>query len=97
MNLLLEIDVVFKFLFIYLFLAVLCLCCSADFSLVAASRSYPLMQREGFSCCGAQLSGAWALQMHLLGSRAQAQQLLHGMWIRDQAHVSYIARQILYH
>ena len=47
----------FKFLCIYLFVAVLGLCCCRDFSLVAESRDYSVVDSAwpshcgGFSCC----------------------------------------------
>ena len=67
---------------------------------------------SGFSCCGAQAPrhagfsscGSWAQQLHLPGSRAQAQYLgrtglvafrHEGSYrIRDWIHVSYIGRRI---
>ena len=59
----------------------------------------------GYACFSSY--GTWAQQLWLLGSRAQAQQLWHtgsvapqhmgSSQTRDQTHVSYIGRQILYH
>ena len=105
--------------FIYLFLAVLGLPCWEGFSLAAPSGGYSLVAVQASQCRGVSCRGAWALrhkgfsscsmwalQVQLLGSRAQVQLWRAGFvapWhvgssqIRDRTRVSCIGRQILCH
>ena len=72
-------DLIFKNCKLYLFWAVLGFCCCACFSLVVASRGPSLVAMCRLLIAVASLvleqglSGEWAQQLQLLGSRAQAQ------------------------
>ena len=100
--------------YLFLFLAVLRLCFCMGFSLAAVSRGYSpaavhrLVTADPSLVARHGLSGTWAQDLRLPGSRAQAQQLwcmgllLHVVWdlpgpgIKPMS-LSCIGRQILYH
>ena len=100
--------------YLFLFLAVLHLCFCMGFSLAAVSRGYSpaavhrLLTADPSLVARHGLSGTWAQDLRLPGSRAQAQQLwctgllLHIVWdlpgpgIKPMS-LSCIGRQILYY
>ena len=84
-----------------------CLRGCADFSLVVSSRGHSSLWCAGFSLQWPLAAVHRLQQLWFLGSRAQTQQLwctglgalghVRSSWTRDQTHVSYIGRPILYH